>query len=101
MYEFLPRHMFLFLLGIYLGVELLVTDHTLWRRGLHNSVKLGAVPCRATHDGWVIVKSSDKTWATGLGNGSRFQYSCHENPVVTLSTPDGQYQNWIDCVLCS
>ena len=33
-YEFLPRHMFLFLLGIYLGVELLVTDHSLVAKGL-------------------------------------------------------------------
>ena len=33
-YKFLPRHMFLFLLGIYLGVELLVTDHSLGAKGL-------------------------------------------------------------------
>ena len=33
----------------------------LWWRGLYNSVKLWAMPCRATQDGWVIVKSSDKS----------------------------------------
>ena len=27
----------------------------LWCRGLHNSMKLWAMPCRATQDGWVIV----------------------------------------------
>ena len=42
---------------------------SLWRRGLLNSVKLWARLCRVTWDGWVIVKSSDKTWFTGEGNG--------------------------------
>ena len=40
-----------------------------WGRGWHNSVKLGAILCRATQDLWVIVKSSDKMWSTGDGNG--------------------------------
>ena len=31
-------------------------------RGLCNSIKLWAMPCRATQDGWVIADSSDKTW---------------------------------------
>ena len=52
-----------------------------WRRTLHNSVTLWAMPCRTTQDGWVIVKSSDKTWSTGGGNGKPLQYSCCENPV--------------------
>ena len=42
----------------------------LWRRGLCNSVKLRAMLCRATQDGRVIVKSTDKTWSTGGGNGN-------------------------------
>ena len=29
---------------------------------------------------WVIVKSSDKTWITGGGNGNPLHYSCCENP---------------------
>ena len=33
------------------------------------------MPCRATQDRWVIVKSSDKTWSTGRGNGKPLQYS--------------------------
>ena len=37
--------------------------------------------CRATQDGRVIVKSSDKTWSTGGGNGNSLQYSCLENPM--------------------
>ena len=32
--------------------------------------------CRATQDGQVIVKSSDKTWPTGEGNGKPLQHSC-------------------------
>ena len=43
-------------------------------------MKLWAMPCRATQDGWVLVKSSDKMWSTGGGNGNPLQYSCWENP---------------------
>ena len=42
----------------------------LWRRGLHNSMKLWAMLCRATWDKRVIVKSSDKTWSTGRRNAN-------------------------------
>ena len=48
---------------------------------MSNSVKLGAMVCRATQDGQVIVKSSDETWSTGGGNGKTFQYSCCKNPM--------------------
>ena len=44
-------------------------------------MKLRAMPCGATQDGWVMVESSDKTWSTGEGNGKPFQYSCPENPI--------------------
>ena len=37
------------------------------QRGLCNSMKLWTIPCRATQDGWVTVKSSDKTWSNGRG----------------------------------
>ena len=53
----------------------------LWWRALHNSMKLWAMPCRATQDGLVIVKSSEKTRSTGGRNGNQLQYSCHENPM--------------------
>ena len=39
------------------------------------------MPCRATQDRWVVVKSSDKMWPTGEGNGKPFQHSCLENPM--------------------
>ena len=37
--------------------------------------------CRATHDGRVMVESSDNTRSTGEGNGKPLQYSCLENPM--------------------
>ena len=36
--------------------------------------------CRATQDGWIMVKSSDKMFARE-GNGKPLQYSCLENPM--------------------
>ena len=38
----------------------------------------------ATRDGWVMVKSSDKMWSTGEGNGKPLQYSCLENPMDSM-----------------
>ena len=35
--------------------------------------------CRATQDERVMVKSSDKMWSTGDGNGKLLQHSCLEN----------------------
>ena len=40
--------------------------------------------CRATQDRWIMVKSSDKTWSTGEGNGKPLQYSCLENPMNSM-----------------
>ena len=42
------------------------------------------MPCRATQDRWVIVKSPDKTWSTGEGNGKPLQYSRLENPKNSM-----------------
>ena len=51
---------------------------------LSNSMKLWAMPWRATQDGQVTVESSDKTWSTGEGNGKSLYYSCLENPVNNM-----------------
>ena len=40
--------------------------------------------CRATQDGWVIIKSSNKTWSTGEGHGKPLQYSCLENTINSM-----------------
>ena len=32
----------------------------------------------------VIVKSSDKMWSTGGGNGKPLQYSCCKNPMNSM-----------------
>ena len=42
------------------------------------------MPCRTTQNGQVTVKSSDKTWATGEGNGNPLQYSCQEDPMDSM-----------------
>jgi len=47
-------------------------------------MKLQAMLCRATHDGRIMVESSDKTWSTGGGNGKPLQYSCLENPMNSM-----------------
>ena len=39
---------------------------------------------RATQDGWVMVKSSDKTWSSREENGKPLQHSCLENPVNNM-----------------
>ena len=57
-----------------------------WTTTLSNSMKLWAVPCRATQDGWVMVESSDKMWSTGEGNGKPLQYSCLENPMNSINS---------------
>ena len=42
------------------------------------------MPGRTTQDRWVMVESSDKTWAMGEGNGKPLQYSCLENPMNSM-----------------
>ena len=43
------------------------------------------MPCSATHDGLVMVESSDKMWSTGEGNGKPLQYSCLENSMNSMN----------------
>ena len=40
--------------------------------------------CGATQDRRVMVKSSDKMWSTGEGNGKLLQYSCLENHMNSM-----------------
>jgi len=47
-------------------------------------MKLLAMLCRATQDGWVMVDSSDKMWSTGEGNGKPLQHSFLENPMNSM-----------------
>ena len=55
-----------------------------WTENFFNSMKLRAMPCRATQDGWVMVESADKKWSTGEGNGKPLQYSCMENRMSSM-----------------
>ena len=56
------------------GLHYPFMGHSLVPKGLVYSVKLRALPCRATQ-GWVTVKSSDKMWSIGGGSGKPLQYS--------------------------
>ena len=53
-------------------------------------MKLWAMPCRATQDGWVMMESSDKIWSTGERNG-KFSSVAHLCPTlckpIDWSTP--------------
>ena len=42
------------------------------------------MPGRATQDGCVMVKSSDKMWFPVEGNDKSLQYSCLENPMNSM-----------------
>ena len=60
-----------------------------WWRGLHNSMKLWAMLCRATQDRRVVMKSSDKMWYTGEGNGKPLKYIWGENPKNCIKKHKG------------
>ena len=55
-----------------------------WITALSNSMKLRAMACRVTWDGWVMVKSSDKTWSAGEGNGKPLWYSWFKNLMKSM-----------------
>ena len=63
-----------------------------WITALSNSVKLWALPCRATQDGQVMVERSDKMLSPGEGNDKPLQYSCLENPMNSR-------KRWKDMIL--
>ena len=44
---------------------------------LSNSMKL-------SHDGRVMMETSDRMWSAGEGNGKLLQYSCLENPMNSM-----------------
>ena len=61
-----------------------LTKMITWITALCNSMKLRAMPCRATQDGWVMGESSDKTWPPGEGNGKPLQHYHFENPMNSM-----------------
>ena len=75
-----PPWMFLFPTFFSLSVNWKIIELITWTTALSNSMKLWAMPCTATQDGWVVVESSDKMSATGGGNGKPLLNSCLENP---------------------
>ena len=67
-----------------------LTNLITWTTALSNSVKLWAMPCRATQDRQVMVEGSDKMWSTGEGNGKPLQDSCLENPTNSMKRQKGR-----------
>ena len=63
-----------------------------WQRSLHNSMKLWAMTCRATQDGRVIVKNSDRMQFPGEGSGKPLQYSCCKNPRNSMRVKNMWHQ---------
>ena len=63
-----------------------LTNLITWTTALSNSMKLWAMPCRATQDGRVMVERSDRMWSTGEGNGKPLHYSCLENPMKSVES---------------
>ena len=55
-----------------------------WTTALSNSMKSLPILCRATQDGQVMVKCSNKTRSTGEGSGKPLQHSCLENPMNSM-----------------
>ena len=55
-----------------------------WITVLSNSMKLWAMPCRATQDRRIMVESSHKMWSTGKGSGRPLPYSCLENSMNSM-----------------
>ena len=55
-----------------------------WQSTLSNSMKLWAMPCKSTQDGWVIVESSEKMWSSEEGNGKHLQHSYLETPLNNM-----------------
>ena len=81
------------LLGYYLKYEL-----------LSNSMKLWAMPCRATQDWWVLVERSDKMWSNGEGNGKPLRHSFLENPMNSMERQKDDTARWTPqvgrCPIC-
>ena len=57
-----------------------LTNLITWTTALSNSMKLWAMPCRATQDGWVTVESSDKCGPLEKGMANNFS-------ILALRTP--------------
>ena len=63
-----------------------------WTTTLCNSMKLWAMPSRATHDRQVMVESSNKS-STQEGNSKPLQHSCLENPMNSMKKQKDRIPN--------
>ena len=70
-----------------------ITKMTTWITALCNSVKLWAMPSRATQATWVIMESYEKLWSIRKGNDKPLQYSCLKNPMNIMKNKKIWYWN--------
>ena len=77
-----PRITVIMLMTIFLVERWILSAmrKTIWITALSNSMKLWAVLCRATQNGWVMVDSCTKCGPLGKGMGNRFN-------ILVLRTP--------------
>ena len=59
-----------------------------WTTAVSSSMKLWAMPCRATRDRQVMAESYDKMQSTEEAKGKQLQYSCLENPMNDMKRHD-------------
>ena len=71
-----------------------VTKLITWIIAWSNSVKLWAMPYKATQDGQVMVESFNKMWSTGEGNGKPLQHSRLENPMNSVKRKKQKIWHW-------
>ena len=62
---------------------------SLWIYPLHKSQPCHGEGACLTQYRQVIMKSSDKTWSMGEGNGKSLQCSCQENPMNSMKIQKG------------
>ena len=76
-------------------VQLLDLHMITWISALCNSVKLWAMLCRASQNGWVMVDHSDKMWSTGEGNCKPLQHSYLEIPMNYMKKKKKNNLEWV------
>ena len=57
-----------------------LTNLITWTTALSNSMKPGAMPCRATQDRWVMVESSEKMCPLEKGMANHFSILAFRTP---------------------
>jgi len=71
-----------------------------WATTLPNSMKLWAMPCRATQNGQVMMESSDKMCSTGKGNCKPLQHAAEQYERTKRYDPERWCFQVSRCPIC-